>query len=319
MVAVKMKRGVRYALLGAGFVSMHAMTYALTSNTDIVEACVITREVSLTPALREQIANCLGWQEQPYGLCRGYYHQPEFSPLTEDEVNIQADQASLYPEGVSQLQGNVEIRQTQRIINAQTAYIYRDATTKEVNKIELLGQVQYQEPDRYMIASKASINPQDKSGWVKDVLYRFSSPRSKSLLPAWGQAGFVQRFPNQDYRLEKATYSTCAPKNNAWKIEAQEITLEQAKEKGVAKNAVLKVHDWPLLYTPYLSFPTTSARKSGFLMPLYGYSNVGGFDLGLPYYWNIAPNYDATLSIFPSRINARGRFSFPDVQLLGSC
>ncbi|PYD07487.1 LPS-assembly protein LptD, partial [Pseudomonas syringae pv. syringae] len=48
-------------------------------------------------------------------------------------------------------------------------------------------------------------------------------------------------------------------------------------------------------YTPYLSFPTNRDRKSGFLMPIVGYSNVGGADLGIPYYWNMAPNYDMTL------------------------
>ncbi len=73
------------------------------------------------------------------------------------------------------------------------------------------------------------------------------------------------------------------------------IILDQSAQKGVARNAVLRIHEWPILYTPYLSFPTSKERKSGFLLPVSGYSTVGGFDLGLPYYWNIAPNYDATL------------------------
>jgi len=99
---------------------------------------------------------------------------------------------------------------------------------------------------------------------------------------------------NKNYLLKKATYTTCPPKNKSWKISAQKITIDDAKATGVARNAYLDFHGFPVLYTPYMSFPTTSARKSGFLTPIYGYTNVSGFDYGLPYYFNLAPNYDAT-------------------------
>ena len=58
----------------------------------------------------------------------------------------------------------MEIQQTQRIVNAQTAYVYRDPKTNQITKIEFLGNVHYLEPDKLMIARKATINPQDKSG-----------------------------------------------------------------------------------------------------------------------------------------------------------
>jgi len=96
--------------------------------------------------------------------------------------------------------------------------------------------------------------------------------------------------------LRQATYTTCAPKDKAWDIQAETINLDDANAKVVAKNAIIRIRGWPVLYTPYLSFPTNNQRKSGFLFPLVGYSNVGGTDLGLPYYWNIAPNYDLTLT-----------------------
>jgi LPS-assembly protein len=316
MVAVKIKRGVHYTLTMVSLAAIHNITYAASSTPEPIEACVIERNVALTPVLRSYVAHCLGWEDEQQSLCKGSYRASNITPVANEEVQIQADEASLYPEGRSELQGNVEIRESQRIVNAKTAYIYRDPKTKEVTKIELVGDVQYQEPDRLMIARKALINPQEKSGWVEDVLYRFSNSRSNAILPAWGRAGLVERFANQDYRLQKATYSTCAPQNNAWQIEASEITLDKAKSKGVAKNAVLRIHDWPLLYTPYLSFPTTNERKSGFLMPLYGYSNVGGFDFGLPYYWNIAPNYDATIT--PHLYTRRGLMMGGDFRFLTS-
>ena len=155
-----------------------------------------------------------------------------------------------------------------------------------------------------MIAKRATINPQDKSGRAEKVLYLFNTDRAGSVLPAWGRARWVERFANQDYLMRNVTYTTCAPKDKAWQIEASEITIDHARSKGVARNAVLRVADLPVLYTPYLSFPIANERKSGFLMPTPGYSNVGGFDLALPYYWNIAPNYDAT--ILPHMYTLRG-------------
>jgi LPS-assembly protein len=270
-----------------------------------VEACVVARETPLSNYYRAKFAQCIGWESALDAPTCGSYQALQLSPLpNEDEIRIMADEVSLYAEGRSQLKGNVEIRESQRMVNAQTAYIYRDAKTNKVTKIELLDGVRYIEPDRMMIARKGTINPQDKSGEVEDVLYRFNNNRAGAILPAWGRASLIKRFANQDYLLRLATYTTCRPQDKAWQIEAREIKLDNAKGQGVARSAVLRVGDVPVLYSPYLSFPTTHKRKSGFLMPQPGYSNVGGFDLALPYYWNIAPNYDAT--IIPHLYTLRG-------------
>lgn len=266
--------------------------------SESVQACVITREAPLSMSLRNDIAHCLGWQMQTsYSLCGGNYQPIVIEPLSdEQEVKVTANRFSFYNEGRSTLDGNVEIQQTGRAVTAHTAYIYRDAKSKQVSKIELLGEVNYREPGRVMIARKATINPHDKSGKVEEVLYRFNSERPGAILPAWGRASFVERFANKDYLLQQATYSTCAPQDNAWHIEAEKISLDDANKVGVARHAKLYVGKVPLIYTPYFSFPTSKERKSGFLMPVVGSTNVGGLDLALPYYINIAPNYDATIT-----------------------
>ena len=286
--------GLTVAGLASGLVYC-AVSYAAGGALP-VQACVVERDVPLTNLTRTKFAQCLGWQvDTSSSLCHGFYQFLPITALANDEIHIMADGVSLYPEGRSFLRGNVEVRQAQNVVNAQTASIYRDAKTNQVTQIELFGEVRYLEPDKLMIARKATINPQDKSGQIEDALYLFSTQRVGAALPAWGRARLIERFANQDYLLRKATYSTCPPQDKSWQIEASEITLDHSEEKGVARNAVLRIADWPLFYTPYLSFPTSNKRKSGFLMPMYGYSNVGGFDLALPYYWNIAPNYDATI------------------------
>lgn len=275
----------------------HGVAYSAVLINEPIQACVIAREVDLTDDIRDKFAQCLGWQaDENTPVCLGYYQPITVTPLDNpEEVRIMADSVSFYRTQRSTLSGHVEMQQDQRIVNAQTAYVYRDSKTNEVTKIEFLDHVRYLEPDRMMIARKAIVYPKDKSGEVEDVLYRFNTNRSSALLPAWGRASLIKRFANKDYFLKDATYTTCAPQDKAWAIEAESISIDDAKGKGVARNAKLRIREWPVLYTPYFTFPTNKDRKSGFLMPIVGYSNIGGADLGIPYYWNMAPNYDMTL------------------------
>lgn len=275
----------------------HNEAYSAKLINEPIQACVIARDVDLTNEIRAKFAQCLGWEsDQSTPLCLGSYQPLTVTPLASpDEIHITADKASFYRDQRSSLTGNVEIQQTQRIVNAQTAYVYRDSKTNQVTKIEFLGNVHYLEPDKLMIARKAVINPQDTSGTTEDVLYRFNVNKRNALLPAWGRASLIERFANKNYLLRRATYTTCAPQDKAWDIEADSIQLDDAHATGVARNAKLRIRNVPVFYAPYFSFPTSKERKSGFLMPIAGYSNVGGFDLGIPYYWNIAPNYDMTL------------------------
>lgn len=306
--------GIAVAGITAG-VLYHADLYAADAPMPVT-ACMITRDMPLTNSNRAKIAQCLGWQgDVSSPMCHGSYQGLEVTPIEDaNEIQVMADEASFYAESRSQLSGNVKIRQSARIVTAETAYIYRDTKTNKVTRIELLGNVKYIEPDRLMLARKATINPEDKSGRVLDVLYRLNTTRAHAVLPAWGRASLIERFANHDSLLRQATYTTCAPQDKSWQIEASEITLDAAKEKGIARNATIRIGDWPLVYIPYLSFPTTKKRKSGFLMPMVGYSNVGGVDVALPYYWNIAPNYDAT--IVPHEYSRRGTMIGGDFRFL---
>lgn len=277
---------------------------AETAIIEPVQACVIRPDMEDNNVNRELFARCLGWQpDSAHPVCQGSYAEISIPPLDEDEIRLQANNVSFYRQGRSTLSGDVSVQQNERIVNAQTAYVYRDDKTNEVSHIELLGNVRYLEPGRVMVARKVTINVKDKSGKAENVIYRFNS-RQGAVLPAWGRANLIERFANKDYYLNKATYSTCAPQDRAWEIKADEITLDDSEKMGVARHAQLLIRRVPVLYTPYLSFPTSKDRKSGFLIPTKGYSNVGGFDFSLPYYWNIAPNYDAT--IIPHLYTRRG-------------
>ncbi|MFY7698634.1 MAG: LPS-assembly protein LptD [Legionella sp.] len=277
---------------------VNGYSYGASYSLETVEACVIARDRPLSDKVRHKISKCLFWVDNVQdSMCSGSYQQPAITVLAEhDGIHVAADEAFLTSKYRSSLRGHVKIRQTDRVIDAKTAYIYLNSKTNKIKRIELVDNVYYMEPNKLMVAQRAIINPEDKSGRIENVLYRFNTNRYRSILPSWGRASFVERYANKNYLLHKATYSHCPPKDKGWQIDAEEISLDDESKTGVAKHAILRFYDWPFFYAPYLTFPTSGSRKSGFLLPSVGYSNVGGIDWTWPYYWNIAPNYDATIT-----------------------
>lgn len=120
-----------------------------------------------------------------------------------------------------------------------------------------------------------------------------------------GQAESLARIGDNEVVISQGLLTTCGPQQNDWALVAQEIRLDQAEGFGTARHLRLEVLDVPVFYWPWVSFPIDDRRKSGFLYPGFGTSNAdsGGF-VALPYYLNLAPNYDATIT--PQFIGGRG-------------
>jgi len=106
------------------------------------------------------------------------------------------------------------------------------------------------------------------------------------------------------YRVQTGSYTTCEPGNDAWFIRARQLDLDRSRDVGVARDASIVFFDKTIFYSPYLSFSLHQERKSGFLTPSYRTSNTTGFEFTVPYYWNIAPDMDATL--YPRYMTKRG-------------
>ncbi|MEQ6289714.1 LPS-assembly protein LptD [Vogesella sp. GCM10023246] len=105
------------------------------------------------------------------------------------------------------------------------------------------------------------------------------------------------------YQLQTTRANTCAPGDDSWYLKAGTIDLDYGRNVGVAKHARLEFEGVPILYTPWMDFPLDGGRKSGLLFPTIT-TGSDGLELALPYYWNIAPNYDATIT--PRYIEQRG-------------
>jgi LPS-assembly protein len=122
--------------------------------------------------------------------------------------------------------------------------------------------------------------------------------------PARGAADEVDILGPDRYRLKNASFTTCEPGRDDWVLRASEIDLDYEDETGTATNARLQFLGLPLLGFPFVTFPLENRRRSGLLTPYYSQTTQRGFEAGVPYYWNIAPEYDATLT--PVLMTKRG-------------
>lgn len=112
------------------------------------------------------------------------------------------------------------------------------------------------------------------------------------------QSAHIDRINNRD-TLKQASWTTCNRLAPEWQLRAKNLTLDHTRERGIAKHATFRIGDVPVMYFPYLSFPINNQRATGFLMPSIGSSEERGVELIIPYYWNIAPNQDATFVFRP--------------------
>jgi LPS-assembly protein len=128
-------------------------------------------------------------------------------------------------------------------------------------------------------------------GFFQTPTYRFARTG------AGGNAARIEFIDDQRALALDATYSSCTSSDTvdpAWILKASSIRIDNEINEGVAKNAVLRFYGVPILASPTLSFPLNDERKSGFLPPSIGLDSRSGFQAAIPYYWNIAPNRDAT-------------------------
>ena len=104
-------------------------------------------------------------------------------------------------------------------------------------------------------------------------------------------------YSKSRFSVTDMTYSACPCPEPSWYIQSDKVDIDYDENEGIARNAVLYFKSVPILASPYLTFPVKKERKSGFLIPTFGITSNTGFDYTQPYYFNLAPNYDATVQL----------------------
>ena len=135
-------------------------------------------------------------------------------------------------------------------------------------------------------------------GYVEHPTYRLG------VRNAQGKADRIDFESRDNAVVQNGTYSTCEGPDPDWYLKAGTMNLDTGRDIGTASRAIVYFKGVPLFGSPYLTFPLSDARKSGFLAPSIGASNRGGLEISTPYYFNIAPNRDLTL--YPRVISQRG-------------
>lgn len=166
------------------------------------------------------------------------------------------------------------------------------------DRILLDGNVQLREPGLLIRADRAQINTATDTGTADNVHFVAHNDHIR------GEADRLEIQGSGVYQLDGSSYTTCEPQSRAWDMEAAEIHIDTNTGIGTAKHAVLHLQTVPVAYVPYMQFPVDDRRMTGFLWPSFSRSNRSGFEIATPYYLNLAPQADATLT--PRYIDTRG-------------
>ena len=243
---------------------------------------------------QNQEADGTNWQ-----LCANPDYLPLFQPLTDDTTDPASQPADIISDNLdigtrdqSHFEGNVELRRG-------TEWLATDALrfdhASQTYRTE--GPVKFQNNALRMTAKTAEGNQKTGDIALSGLNYQFHESNGN------GSADKVL-VQNDGSRLTGANFSTCPSNQQQWQFIADEIKVNDKTHQGVAKNVKLEVGGVPILWLPAMRFPTDSARASGLLSPKIGQDSLNGFDISVPVYLNLAPNYDATLT--PRYLSERG-------------
>jgi len=207
------------------------------------------------------------------------------SPADGQAIEISGDVANMQEDGISKLSGNVEVQRGTQQLKADHLEYH---VAQEL--VDVRGNVQFWDEGAYASGDRAHLNLSTETTELTGASYRFLDTHSH------GEAGEAVITGKKIVTINDADYTTCNPGTNTWKLNAKELELDFSEEVGTARNVWFEIGDVPVFYTPYATFPLSNKRKSGLLVPKVRISNTTGFDLTIPYYFNIAPNHDATLA-----------------------
>ena len=184
----------------------------------------------------------------------------------------------------AQLEGDAQIQRLDALLKSDFI-TYETETTDYVAN----GHVRYQDASTLMAAERAHGTTTPSVTYLDTVRYQMLDQRGN------GVAASANQTDPDHSKLSQATYSTCDPSDRQWEMRASDIEIDRVKNEGSGHGVTLAYQGVPFFWLPYMSWPIDDERHSGFLAPSLGYSSRRGFKIGIPYYFDLAPNYDATL------------------------
>ena len=213
--------------------------------------------------------------------------------LQTGELFLTADQAESIEGGVSTAIGDAELSYNSQQLTADRIDYHQPADV-----VELQGNVHYWDKDVYLNSIDGHVELKTENADFNNVNYWLLENRGR------GKANSIHVRSGNRSEGEQVDYTTCDPdtdgrwnlESNIWKLSMSKLYLDHDTDQGSGRNVILRIKDIPVFYTPWMSFPISGKRKSGFLFPGLGSSTRNGAEIQAPWYWNIAPDMDATIT-----------------------
>ena len=209
--------------------------------------------------------------------------EPDADPGT---IRLSADAADVAEDGASRLTGNVRVEQGERLL-ASDELLYDQSD----QVIEATGNVRFWGDGVFVAGDRARAEIENEVIAIE--------PATAFMIEGeqgHGEAGDIRTVGTERMTANDVTYTTCDPGDADWRITASRVEFDRAEDTGLAHDTWLELKGQRVFYLPWLSFPLSSQRKSGFLTPSWGTGGSSGVELTTPYYFNLAPNHDATLA-----------------------
>lgn len=198
-------------------------------------------------------------------------------------IYVEANRSSMETEQIV-LSGDVEISQGPRRLAAD--YMFYDRSTEQA---ALKGSVEIRQPGMLVRGNGGEVNMAGEEARFEGGEFVLHNDHLR------GSAGLIEHHPGGIVALEDGSLTSCEPGHEAWLLKGEHLRIDPVRSQGSGRNVTVEVGGVPILYVPYFRFPVGDQRQTGLLLPVVGTSN-SGIDITVPWYWNIAPNYDATIA-----------------------
>jgi len=234
--------------------------------------------------------------ETPQLACPGPSLAPMFRNTpdrSQEPLSLTTRQFDAYKVGTAEAREQVELRRADQLLT--TELLQYDPQTEVVT---MPGKVFYEDSIIHISGSDAHYDFLNDSGKFVDVDYGLMGSSAK------GSATEVTLESGNHSVLHRLQFTTCPGENPEWLMKAKQLELDFEDGVGTVKGAQLRFFDIPFIYLPWMTFPIDDRRKSGFLYPYVSTANDNGLEFSIPYYWNIAPAQDATIT--PRYFTQRG-------------
>lgn len=189
--------------------------------------------------------------------------------------------------------GNVSLTQGDKTLTADSL-----SYNRKTDQASAKGNAVFKNGQLTLNADQIDTNLSTDESTLTQTKYQFHGQGGR------GSADSIHDNGKDVYSFNNSSYTACPPNDSTWSIDSSTLEVDNNENMGTAYNAVLRIRDVPVFYFPYISYPLTDTRKTGFLFPSFEYSSIDGITISQPLYINIAPNQDATVT--PTYMNNRG-------------